>query len=104
MLFSAHSGGGKTTPALLWEQSGLGEMINGDRAVIGKIEEAQTETEGSGGQKSNSKVGYMVYGLPIAGSSKVFKNRSLPLRAIFMLEKAPINEVVDIPPSKRFCR
>lgn len=102
VLFSAHSGGGKTTHALLWEQSGLGEMINGDRAVIEKTEEIQAETGEYGRQKRNSKSGYIVHGLPIAGSSKVFKNRSLPLRAIFMLEKAPINEVCEITPSKRF--
>lgn len=85
VLFSAHSGGGKTTHGLLWEQCGLGEMINGDRAVIEKVDG-----------------GYMAHGLPIAGSSNVFKNRSLPLRAIFMLEKAPVNEVVELSPSRQF--
>lgn len=92
VLFSAHSGGGKTTHALLWEHNGFGEMINGDRAAIEKMEDTSIGL--------NRK--YIVHGLPIAGSSDVFKNRTLPLRAIFMLEKAPVNEVVDISPSKQF--
>ena len=97
VLFSAHSGGGKTTHALLWEKCGLGEMINGDRAVLEKAESEEDRMK-----KRGYKPGYIVHGLPIAGSSNVFKNRSLPLRAIFMLEKAPINEIVEIPPAKRF--
>ena len=84
VLFSARSGGGKTTHGLLWEKYGLGEMINGDRAAI---------------EKAN---GYVVHGLPIAGSSRVFTNRSLPLRAIFMIEKAPVNEVAELSPSRQF--
>lgn len=102
VLFSAHSGGGKTTHALLWEQCGLGEMINGDRAVIEKNGWAHVGVGDSGNRDKSYRYEYMVHGLPIAGSSNVFKNRSLPLRAIFMLEKAPVNEVVDIPPAKRF--
>lgn len=102
VLFSANSGGGKTTHALLWEQSGLGEMINGDRAVL---EKAGYEETGVGEKRHRvCRSGYIVHGLPIAGSSNVFKNRSLPLRAIFMLEKAPVNEIVEISPSKRFLR
>lgn len=100
VLFSAHSGGGKTTHALLWEQCGLGEMINGDRAVIEKLDEHQIEN--SEKRDISCRYRYMVHGLPIAGSSKVFKNRSLPLRAIFMLEKASINEVVDLSIAKSF--
>ena len=84
VLFSARSGGGKTTHGLLWEECGLGEMINGDRAAI---------------EKTN---GFIVHGLPIAGSSRVFTNRSLPLRAIFMIEKAPVNEVAELSPTRQF--
>lgn len=100
VLFSAKSGGGKTTHALLWEQSGFGEMINGDRAVLEGV--GSDVFEDAEKRQRNCRLGYIVHGLPIAGSSNVFKNRSLPLRAIFMLEKAPDNEVVEISPSKRF--
>lgn len=102
VLFSADSGGGKTTHALLWEQSGLGEMINGDRAVLEKVECDEFDADEK--RHGDKKPGYIVHGLPIAGSSNVFKNRSLPLRAVFMLEKAPVNEVVELSPSKRFLR
>ena len=116
VLFSAHSGGGKTTHGLLWEQTGFGEMINGDRAVIeeqqrpnacGDADSTQDPAAPPSPEKAKThlrKQEYMVHGLPIAGSSGVFKNRSLPLKAIFMLEKAPVNEVIDLPPSKQFLK
>ena len=103
VLFSAHSGGGKTTHALLWEQCGLGEMINGDRAAIEKVGDSQYDEENRNPERSYRQK-YMVHGLPIAGSSNVFKNRSLPLCAIFMLEKAPVNEVVELLPTERFLK
>lgn len=74
VLFSAPSGGGKTTQATLWEQFAGAEMVNGDRAVL----EASGE-------------GYLAHGLPIAGSSGVFINRTLPIRAIFIVKKAAEN-------------
>ena len=116
VLFSAHSGGGKTTHGLLWEKSGFGEMINGDRAVIEKqqcsnkcgdtdnTQDPATPPNPTEAKTYLHRSGYMVHGLPIAGSSCVFKNRSLPLNAIFILEKAPVNEVIDLPPSKQFLK
>lgn len=71
VLFSAPSGGGKTTQATLWEQYGGAEMVNGDRAVLEATEQ-----------------GYIAHGLPIAGSSGVFLNRSLPVKAVFIVKKA----------------
>ena len=76
VLFSAPSGGGKTTQGLLWEQYAGAEMINGDRAVLEK-----------------TKDGYLCHGLPIAGSSGVFTNRSLPLSIIFRVQKSDVNRV-----------
>jgi len=76
VLFSAPSGGGKTTQAKLWEAYAGAVMINGDRAVL-------ESREGS----------IICHGLPIAGSSDVFLDRSLPLAAIFTLEKAGDNRV-----------
>ena len=93
ILFTAHSGGGKTTHGILWEKSGHGEMINGDRAVLEKTKKTAENT-----------TGYIVHGLPIAGSSNVFKNRSLPLKAIFILEKSHANEVVDLPLRQQFIK
>jgi hypothetical protein len=76
VLFSAPSGGGKTTQAKLWEQYADARIINGDRGVLEKV-----------GKQ------YWCHGLPIAGSSGVFVNESLPIAAIFILKKAAYNKV-----------
>lgn len=76
ILFSAPSGGGKTTQGLLWEKYANATLINGDRAVL-----------------EASEAGILCHGLPIAGSSGVFINRTLPLAAIFTVKKAPENTV-----------
>lgn len=85
VLFSAPSGGGKTTQALLWERYAGATMVNGDRAVL-------EHTQG----------GYTVHGLPIAGSSGVFLNRSLPLKAIFIVKKASENRVSRLSQQEAF--
>jgi len=79
ILFTAPSGGGKTTQGRLWEQYAGAEMLNGDRAVLELRDGA-----------------IWVHGLPIAGSSGVFTNRSLPLAAIFVVNKASINRAVPM--------
>ena len=76
VLFSAPSGGGKTTQATLWERYAGATMVNGDRAVLEAGEE-----------------GFIAHGLPIAGSSGVFLNRSLPVKAIFVVKKADEDRV-----------
>lgn len=79
ILFSAPSGGGKTTQGLLWEKYADATMINGDRAVL-EIDDQNV----------------ICHGLPIAGSSGVFINRSLPLKAIFVLKKSAHNRVQQL--------
>lgn len=77
ILFSAPSGGGKTTQGNLWEKYVPGAvMVNGDRAVI-EVRDGE----------------FICHGLPIAGSSGVFLNRSMPLAAIFVVKKAGVNRV-----------
>lgn len=76
VLFSAPSGGGKTTQGKLWEEYAGATMVNGDRAVL---------------EDRNSAI--ICHGLPIAGSSNVFLDRSMPLAAIFTLEKAGENRI-----------
>lgn len=76
IAFTAPSGTGKSTQAGLWERYAGAETVNGDRMVFGLRE------------------GRMCgFGLPIAGSSKVFLNRTLPLRAVVLLEQGPENVV-----------
>lgn len=85
LLFSAPSGGGKTTQATLWEQYADAVMINGDRAVL-----------------ESTPGGYLAHGLPIAGSSGVFVNRSLPVRAVFVVKKAPHNRTCRLTQQEAF--
>ena len=85
VLFSAPSGGGKTTQGTLWEKYADAKMINGDRAALEKTEK-----------------GYICHGLPIAGSSGVFTNRSCPLCAIFVVHKATENRVTRLVDEKAF--
>lgn len=85
VLFSAPSGGGKTTQAALWERYAGATMVNGDRAVL----EAAGE-------------GYLAHGLPIAGSSGVFLNRSLPVKAILIVKKARQNRATRLSQQQAF--
>ncbi len=82
ILFSADSGVGKSTQAALWEQHRGAETLNGDRAGLMK----------PGGV-------WTAYGLPYAGSSRVYRNASAPISAVFMLEQAPVNQVLPLSPA-----
>ncbi|MCD7807963.1 MAG: hypothetical protein LUH02_01365 [Erysipelotrichaceae bacterium] len=81
ILFSASSGVGKSTQADLWVKYENAEILNGDRA----------------GLKKNYDQ-WCAYGLPYAGSSKIYRNESAPIKAIIMLEQAPINEIRKLSP------
>lgn len=74
ILFSGRSGIGKSTRANLWNKMTGSETINGDK--IGLFTE-------------NGKL--YACGLPVAGSSDVYVNKTLPVRAIIFLEQSPDN-------------
>lgn len=74
ILFSAPSGTGKSTQAELWRTLEGAQIINGDRAMIRKVREK-----------------YVVYGSPYAGTSGIYTNLSVPVRAIVILSQAPEN-------------
>lgn len=76
VLFTAPSGGGKTTQGELWEKYADARMVNGDRAALEINEE-----------------GVLCHGLPIAGSSGIFLDRSMQAAAIVTLEKAGSNSI-----------
>ena len=76
ILFSAPSGTGKSTQAHLWEQYLGAEILNGDRAAI-----------------RNHHGVWTAYGLPYAGSSRIYRNGSAPIRAIVMLRQAAQNSL-----------
>lgn len=83
ILFSADSGVGKSTQADLWVKYQGAEILNGDRAGLRK----------AGGV-------WMAYGLPYAGSSRIYRNESAPVTAICMLEQAAANEVQLLTPAQ----
>lgn len=75
-LFTAPSGGGKSTQARIWENHLHAEVMNGDKVIL-----------------RGNKTGLFAYGSPIAGSSGIYKNISAPVAAIVKIEKATYNRV-----------
>ena len=73
-IFTAPSGGGKSTHAALWQETLGARLLNGDRILIRKKDGI-----------------YFAYGLPVAGSSFVFLNERAPVAAVTLLKKAPEN-------------
>ena len=80
ILFSGVSGIGKSTQAALWEKYAHADILNGDKVILKKT--------------NNLLYGY---GSPFAGSSGVFKNKKVPIKALVFLEKTKneceINEI-----------
>lgn len=76
LLFTAPSQTGKTTQAKLWERHAGAEIINGDRALLGKRDGV-----------------WHAYGFPNCGSSDICVNRTLPIRAIVVLRQGAENRV-----------
>lgn len=76
VIISADSGVGKTTRARIWRDSKNALIINGDRATC---------------QKTNGV--WTGYGLPWSGTSGEQINRSVPLKALVVLERGEENEV-----------
>ena len=87
ILFTAPSGTGKSTQAELWRQYRGAEVINGDRAAI-RVTES----------------GITVSGVPFAGSSRICKNRTLPLAAVVYLGQAPETSIRKLQGSEAFRR
>ena len=82
VLFTAPSGTGKSTQAELWRQYAGAEIINGDRALLSL----------SGGT-------LYAHGYPVCGSSKISYFRSLPVRAVVILEQGEDNVISEPPES-----
>lgn len=76
VLFCGKSGAGKSTQASLWEKYQKAEIINGDRALL---------------KKKNDR--WHSYGFPCCGSSAICKNRTLPVKAIVVLEHGKENKI-----------
>ena len=76
ILFTAPSQTGKSTQADLWEKYQGAEIINGDRAGIKKEDGV-----------------FYGYGLPYAGSSKIYKNKREAIKAIIVLRQGKENKI-----------
>ena len=70
ILFSGPSGIGKSTQAELWRRFYGGKIINGDRVILHRDGKC-----------------WLASGSPYAGSSRIYVNRSVCVRAIVMLEQ-----------------
>lgn len=79
ILFTAPSGGGKSTQAELWKKYKNAEIVNGDKSIIGK---------------ENGK--WYAYGIPFSGSSEYCLNRTCALKAIVILDKGPLNTLIPV--------
>jgi hypothetical protein len=82
ILFLGTSGAGKSTTARLWKERGGVTILSDDRIVI--------RAEGDG---------YRIYGTPWHGEAGWETPASARLDAVFILDQAPRNRVVEITPS-----
>lgn len=90
VAFCAPKQTGKSTQASLWERKMGAIILNGDRAGIRLPDCKDPEPT------------VMAYGLPHSGSSAIYKNEGAPLRAIVLLEQAPVNTLEPVSEDKAF--
>lgn len=87
ILFSAPSGTGKSTQADLWSKYENAEIINGDRAGVRKVHGV-----------------WNAYGLPVAGSSGIYKNKKAQISHIIVLRQGKENKLTRLSPRDAFIK
>lgn len=87
ILFTAPSGTGKSTQAELWKKYEQATIINGDKALIRKIDDK-----------------FIAYGSPYAGTSNIYTNFSVPVCAIVVLEQGTGNALEIMNPLLAFTK
>ena len=85
ILFSAPSETGKTTQANLWKKYRGSRTVNGDRSLLGKIDDRWT-----------------AQGWPVCGTSEVCNNEAVPIKAVVMLSQAKENRAERLSPGHAF--
>lgn len=78
-VFTAHSGGGKSTHAGIWEKDFGAKVLNGDKVLIELRENVA-----------------IAHGSPVAGSSGIYNNDSAPIAAVFLLKKSLRNHIAPV--------
>lgn len=87
ILFSAPSETGKTTQASLWQRCRGAETVNGDRALLQRINGT-----------------WYARGWPVCGSSGVCAARDVPIRAVVTLSQSPVDSVRKLSPAQAFAQ
>lgn len=87
ILFSAPSGTGKSTQAELWKQYRGSRIVNGDRALLRKIDGA-----------------WSACGWPVCGSSDICESEDTPLYTIVMLRQGETNHIERLSPIQAFAQ
>lgn len=85
ILFSAPSETGKSTQAGLWEKYRGSETVNGDRALLRKIDGRWTAC-----------------GWPVCGTSEICHPEDIPIHAVAMLRQGKENYVERLSPVQAF--
>lgn len=85
ILFSAPSETGKTTQANLWEKYRGSKTVNGDRALLRKI---------------NGR--WHACGWPVCGTSEVCHDQTVPIHTIVMLKQGKSNQIRKLHPMQAF--
>ena len=85
ILFSAPSGIGKSTQAELWKQYRGSRIVNGDRALLRKIDGV-----------------WSACGWPVCGSSDICESEDTPLYTIVMLRQGETNYIERLSPIQAF--
>lgn len=85
ICFTAPSGTGKSTQAGLWEKYRGTYQVNGDRALLQKIDGR-----------------WIARGWPVCGSSGICRSEDTPLECIVLLSQGKENIIEDMPPARRF--
>lgn len=87
VLFSGRSGVGKSTQADIWNKAFNAEIINGDRCVIAKRDDA-----------------FFGCGSPYAGSSEIFKQKEAPIAGIVFVSQGKSNRIYPVSKKEAFFR
>ena len=87
IAFAGSSGAGKSTQATLWENFLSAEILNGDRAALRLTEN-----------------GWMAYGFPYAGTSCIYRQGQVPLKAIVVLGQSEENSLMKLSPAEGFAK